>query len=118
MNSGYINFGKWTNHYKVTSYQGNNRCIKCSNFGSQVHHITYEPESVELLCSWCHGNITYLNMLASRFILGRALNNQDREYINRFFLQLTALKEETVVKNFTVAMRDWTIVEFLFRGYN
>jgi hypothetical protein len=91
-------------------------CIKCKADYAQQHHVTYTPSKIELLCDYCHGNITYLNMIASRYILGRVLSNHEREYINDFFLSELSTKEATVLKNFAVAMQKLIISHYLTHG--
>lgn len=63
-------------------------CVNCKRGRSALHrhHVTYEPEHVELLCKWCHAAITLVNLYAARSV-GRKLLNNERERVWEEFLK-------------------------------
>lgn len=62
-------------------------CIRCrSRVRLCVHHITYVPVSIILLCQGCHSQVSLANAAAS-IVLKRKLTSDDRKYIWDWFVK-------------------------------
>lgn len=83
----------------ITLREAGGSCFRCGRVGSgvnpktgyqyklHIHHITYNPPKVVLLCPRCHSKITDINRKAVR-LKGSSLDNSElnslfNEFLNR-----------------------------------
>ncbi len=75
------------------------RCQKCSKDRKcHRHHVTYEPERIEVICAFCHSLITAINTRYAKWKGKVKLTNAEREMLYGFFMATDKKILEAVLK--------------------
>lgn len=63
------------------------KCAKCGSIVKvQKHHVTYEPEQIEMLCLFHHSFVTSINTRKAKFDGMKKLTNEKRIEIHNFVM--------------------------------